>query len=582
MRWKWAAACVMAMLPPFRLLDAQTLALQEARSLLDSGKLSDAEAAVRKYLESDQRSPEAHELLGYILFKEDNPKPSLAEYAEAARYRAPDAVALEVIGCDYFLMEDYANADKWLTQSLAQNRKNALALYFLGRTKYNEKHFDEAIRLFSESLANGGKNVKTEENLGLSYERLGKTEEALAAYREAVSLDASAVTHDEGPYLDLGALLVENNRASEAIQYLKDAVQYGPPDARAHQELGKAYLLTNQIAAALAELTKAAQLDPENAPTHFLLAQVYRKQGSVEQARLESEQYAKLTSAHSSPDDPLSAARSLIQSGRLADAEREIRHYLEIHKNSADAHFLLGYILFKQQKAKESLAEYTEGAKYRTPSARDLEVVGGDYVLLQDFSDADKWFTKSVEWDPGNFQTLYYLGRTKYNENRFDEAVAVFKKCLELDPRSVKAEDNLGLSYAALGRTEDALAAYKQAISWDNNLPKDSGPYIDLGSLLVDNNRSSEAVPYLLEALRCAPQDLRAHRELGKAYLHLNELAKAQSELEKSVEIAPQNAPIHFMLAQVYRRRGMAEKARMESERYAALAGTHSASDTPQ
>src|SRR5947209_1824933 len=143
MRLKWAAACVMTMLPAFRLLDAQTPALQEARSLVDAGKLNEAEAAVRKYLETDQRSPDAHELLGYILFKGNNPKPSLAEYAEAARYRAPDAVALEVIGCDYFLMEDYATADKWLTQSLAQNRKNALALYFLGRTNYNEKHFEE-------------------------------------------------------------------------------------------------------------------------------------------------------------------------------------------------------------------------------------------------------------------------------------------------------------------------------------------------------------------------------------------------------------------------------------------------------
>ncbi len=280
--------------------------------------------------------------------------------------------------------------------------------------------------------------------------------------------------------------------------------------------------------------------------------------------------------------DPLLPVRSLVEAGKLADAEQEIRLYLESHKNSADAHYLLGYILFKRQKAKPSLAEYTEGAKYRTPSARDLEAVAGDYVLLEDFADADKWFTKSVQWDPGNLQTLYYLGRTKYNENRFEEAVEVFKKCLQLDPRNVKAEDNLGLSYAALERNDEALAAYRAAISWDNGVSKDPGPYIDLGSLLVDNNRSSEAVPYLVEAIQIAPRDLRAHRELGKAYLHLNELEKAQSELEKSAEIAPKNAPIHFMLAQVYRRRGLPDKARIESERYAALAGAHSASDTPQ
>jgi tetratricopeptide (TPR) repeat protein len=283
-----------------------------------------------------------------------------------------------------------------------------------------------------------------------------------------------------------------------------------------------------------------------------------------------------------STHDPLSAVRSLIEAGKLADAEREIRGYLELHKTSADAHYLLGYILFKQEKAKASLSEYTEGAKYRTPSARDLEVVAGDYVLLKDFMDADKWFTKSVEWDPGNFQALYYLGRTKYNENRFEEAVEVFKKCLQTDPHNVKAEDNLGLSYAALERNDEALAAYRAAISWDNGANKDPGPYIDLGSLLVDTDRASDAVPYLIEALRIAPQELRAHRELGKAYLHLSELEKAQAELEKGTEIAPQDAPIHFMLAQVYRRRGLPDKARLESERYATLTRAHSASDTTQ
>jgi len=210
-------------------------------------------------------------------------------------------------------------------------------------------------------------------------------------------------------------------------------------------------------------------------------------------------------------------------------------------------------------------------------------VVAGDYVLLHDYGDADKWFTKSVEWNPGNFQTLYYLGRTKYNENRFEEAIEVFERCLKLDPKNVKAEDNLGLSYAGMGRTDEAMAAYKTAIAWDSAAQiRDSGPYIDLGTLLVDNARASEAVPYLLQGLQISPEEVRAHRELGKAYLHLNQLENAQRELEKSVELAPQHAPTHFVLAQVYRKRGLLDKARAETERYAALTGSHSSPDGSQ
>ena len=281
--------------------------------------------------------------------------------------------------------------------------------------------------------------------------------------------------------------------------------------------------------------------------------------------------------------DPLSEARRLVESGQLSEAEQRTQLYLRTHTNSGDGHFLLGYILFKQQHAEASLAEYTEAAKYRVPGALDLAAVAGDYVLLRDYADADKWFTKAVEWDPGNFQTLYYLARTKYNENRFEEAVAVFQQCLKLDPKNIKAEDNLGLSYQGLGKTDEALTAYQAAISWEAGVTvKDSGPYIDLGSLLVDNGRSAEAVPYLLEAIRIAPQDVRGHREIGKAYLHLNQLEKAQAELERSIQLAPSNAPTHFVLAQVYRKRGLREKAESETKRYTELSAANSSPESLQ
>ncbi len=67
--------------------------------------------------------------------------------------------------------------------------------------------------------------------------------------------------------------------------------------------------------------------------------------------------------------DPLVQARALLSAGKLGESEAALRAYLETHPASADAHFLLGYVLFRDQKAKESLAEFTAGAKY-TPRRR--------------------------------------------------------------------------------------------------------------------------------------------------------------------------------------------------------------------
>jgi len=312
-------------------------------------------------------------------------------------------------------------------------------------------------------------------------------------------------------------------------------------------------------------------------------------------------------------------AKALFQQAKFTEADRVVRQYLQNHPDSADGHFLLGHILFReiqaqatletqfpsqahgsrgstrpmrstsseapvsktaQEMAKASLAEFTAGAKFHEPSAADLKTVALDYVLLSDYPDADKWLTKMLEWAPNDSEGWYYLGRTKYNENRFAEAISAFQRCLKLDPKNAKAEDNLGLSFAGLGRNEEAASAYNQAIAWQaQSLQKNPGPYIDLGSLLIDENRPQDAITFLLQAIEIAPRGSRGHELLGKAYTRVEDFPKAQTELEKAIELSPQTPNLHCMLAPVYRKQGLAEKAKSEYDRCAALTGTHS---TPQ
>jgi Flp pilus assembly protein TadD len=188
-----------------------------------------------------------------------------------------------------------------------------------------------------------------------------------------------------------------------------------------------------------------------------------------------------------------------------------------------------------------------------------------------------------LEWAPDDAHGWYLLGRTKYNENRFAEAVSAFQQSLKLDPRNVKTEDNLGLSYAGLGRNEEAIAAYQQAMAWQAQAPlKNPGPYVNLANLLLDQNRSAEAVSHLLQAVEIAPRESRAHELLGKAYARLEQFPKAQTELEKAIELSPESSNLHCMIAPVYRKQGFAEKAKAEFDRCAALTGTHSTPETPR
>lgn len=329
-------------------------------------------------------------------------------------------------------------------------------------------------------------------------------------------------------------------------------------------------------------------------------------------------------------DPVLAQARSLAENGRATEAEYDVRQYLS-SQNSANAHFLLGYIFFREiqeqaetaaisqsptaakdmvsatvsgsisrhtpnaansaedftayrnTKAKASLAEFTEGAKFQTPCAFDLKIIAFDYVLLEDYVDADKWLTKMLERTPNDPDGWYHLGRTKYNENRFDEAVHAFQEALRLDPNNVKTEDNLGLAFAGLGRVDAAASAYENAIAWQKNAAtKNPGPYIDMGNLLLDQNRCAEAIAYLKQAIEISRRDFKAHELLGKAYSRLNQLSQAQSELEQAIALAPQNPTLPCMLGPIYRRQGLMDKAKVQLDHCAALNGTHSSPEIPR
>src|SRR5215813_1720426 len=233
--------------------------------------------------------------------------------------------------------------------------------------------------------------------------------------------------------------------------------------------------------------------------------------------------------------DDLAKARELVGKSQFDEAEAATREFLKQHNNSAQGHFMLGLIHFRQapsqvrvsgiylspgdvpagainseareNKIRASLAEFTEGAKYGRPSAYDLKIVSLDYILLGDFASADKWLTLALQWEPKDAENWYYLGRTKYNENRFEEAIIAFKKSLEFKPRNVLAGDGLGLSYVGLNRAAEAIAVLREAISWQE---KDSGkspePYIDLGDFLNQQGRFEEALPILQEAAAIAPR----------------------------------------------------------------------------
>jgi Flp pilus assembly protein TadD len=285
-----------------------------------------------------------------------------------------------------------------------------------------------------------------------------------------------------------------------------------------------------------------------------------------------------LLTATSQQDNPqLHAIASEIERGDYKQAESDARAYLLREPDSSAGHNLLGYVLYRENKPKDSLAEYTSGARFHKPDANDFAVVAMDYVLLADYPAADKWLTEATNLEPRNALYWYYLGRTKYNENRFQEALTAFRRALLLKPRDIRSEYNLGLAFSGLGLTSEAEVAYKAAIAWEKAQARvDPQPYLDLGLLLVQQGKNAQATAYLMTALELDATNPKSHEALGRNYERVGELSKAEDEYKSAIALAPKISALHFELGRIYQKENKSGLAKQEFSLCAALNQSHS------
>jgi Flp pilus assembly protein TadD len=245
--------------------------------------------------------------------------------------------------------------------------------------------------------------------------------------------------------------------------------------------------------------------------------------------------------------------------------------------------YLLARVLMTSNQPKESLGLLTQAAAIATPSSEDLRTAALDYVLLEDYTDAVHWLTRSVEMNPKNAEAWYDLARAKMMQNKYAEAQQAIEKALLLNPQSVKAENNLGLILEAQNRTDEAADAYRHAIEWQKNAPHPSEqPLLNYGTLLIDKQRSEEAVPLLEQAVQIAPKDPKCHEQLARALERQGQLKDAITEMQAAIQLDPRNPRLHFQLGQIYRRADQADKEREEMELSKKLYGEHSSEPVPQ
>ena len=275
--------------------------LYQAKSLVHLQDFTGAERALRGHVASHPDSSDALYMLGFVLNRQKRPAESLASYTKAAAITRPTTDDLKIVGLDYVLLDAYPDAIKWLEKAVAIDGTNKDAWYYLGRAYYTVARLADARKAFLTVLTLEPRHVKAEDNLGLIFESSGQPEAAIEAYRKAISWQEQSLQPSEQPYVNLGNLLMEQGRTTEAQGPLEKAVALASGNAFCHMMLGVYYRKVGQMDSARRELERAAQLDPENAVAHYQLGRLYTEIHALDRAKAEFARTAEIKSRAAAP-----------------------------------------------------------------------------------------------------------------------------------------------------------------------------------------------------------------------------------------------------------------------------------------
>jgi len=183
----------------------------------------------------------------------------------------------------------------------AQDTKNALYPYWLGRLDYDAQHYVAATRYFQQAITLDPAMARAFDNLGLCYFDQNENRLALENFNRAIALDRNSLHPSANPYLNLAVTLQFMGHFQEAETNLREALRLDPQLAPAHYRLGNVLQELGQLDAAVQEQLAAVRLDDKYAEPHVALAHIYNQQGRKGAAQEEVKIYLRLHASDRRP-----------------------------------------------------------------------------------------------------------------------------------------------------------------------------------------------------------------------------------------------------------------------------------------
>jgi len=549
-------------------------------------RVHDAVVEANEILNRDTNDLATHRLLGRIYLKSlgdingsgvqtEMVSKAIAEYSAVHRLDPADQESALWLARLYRLHNEPEKAEEVLRSMLNEDPENDSAMEQLTQLLLDENKAEEAIQLL-EGMTNHSPSPTLYDLLGDAYTQTKDYAKAEAAYRKAVELDPSELSHLRG----LGQTLLSEEKYPEALVVYQKLADLMPDDADVYLRIAQIYRELHQLDKAEESLVKARQYAPGSLEVMYNEAMIYESQGRYEDAiRVLSDAvtgvkaqsavlpsrrrtlailYQQLGQLYRDTQNIQAAIYSYQELAHLGEEEdRRARLLLtEAYRQAKDMPKAL-------QVAKEATAKYPNDAAIRASYAMLLgeneqtdeavKIMQGTlknnasdrdvYLNIAQIYERGRRYTEAVDAvqkaetlakDPHEKETGWFLlGAIYEKQKQFDKAEEQFKKVLGVNPKNAPALNYYGYMLADRGiRFAEAQEMIQRALEQDPF----NGAYLDsLGWVYFKEIKLEEAESYLRRAVEREPHDPTIRTHLGDVYAKQGRMEQAAVEWEKAL-----------------------------------------------
>jgi tetratricopeptide (TPR) repeat protein len=261
-------------------------------------------------------------------------------------------------------------------------------------------------------------------NKGGSLAALGRREEAISCYDQALAIDPQFA----GAWYNKGTALYRLGQREKAMSCYNQALAIEPRDA----------VTLNKKGTALADLRRHGEAI-----------------GCYDQALAFDPRYA---TAWSNKGTALAAL------GRREEAISCYDQALAIDPQFAGAWYNKGVSLVNLGRHEEAIGCYDQALAIDPQDAAAWYNKGNALTDLDRHEEAISCFDQALAIDPGYAKAWYNKGNALYNLGRREEAIRCYDQVLAIDPRDAGAWNSKALSKDALGRRREAALSYRKFI----------------------------------------------------------------------------------------------------------------------